>query len=505
MSDPIPHRRIFLASFVTLIAAGLGFAVRGGVLAEWGTRFGFTQHELGTITGGGLVGFGAVVLLASLITDRVGYKAILVAAFVLHGLSALVTLAATPTFDALGRGATYWCLYVGMFMFAVANGLCEAAINPLTATLYPRQKTHYLNVLHAGWPAGLVLGGLLGQAIVGRVRWEIPMMLFLVPVVAYGVMILGARFPVSEARAAGVGYATMLRELAAPLLLVLLVLHACVGYVELGTDSWITNITNSLLTGQGFLLFVYASSIMFVLRFFAGPIVERINPLGLLFCSATVACAGLLMLGAAESALAVWLAVTVYGFGKTFVWPTMLGVVGERFPRGGAVTMGAVGGVGVLSAGLLGGPGIGYEQDYFASRQLQELSPATWARYAADEESRFGPFPAIRGLDGARVGVLLDPGAAAELERSAALLREQGRTVEAIAALERWWRSEGEAEAATDRPLVARSRIYGGRMALRWTAAVPAFLALAYLLLILYFRSRGGYRPVELQGGEGAG
>ena len=499
----VPTRRIFLASFMTLIAAGVGFAVRGGILREWGNQFGFTQLELGAITGGGLVGFGLVILAASLITDHVGYKALLVLAFVLHVLSAVVTLAATPTFNTLGQEATYWCLYVGMFMFAVANGLCEAVINPLTATLYPKQKTHYLNILHAGWPAGLVLGGLLGQLIVGTVRWEVPMALFLVPVVFYGVMILGVRFPISEARAAGVGYGQMIRQLASPILLFLLLLHAGVGYVELGTDSWITNITNSILTGQGFLLFVYASSIMFVLRFFAGPIVERINPLGLLFCSAVVASVGLFMLGSVESAVLVWMAVTVYGLGKTFFWPTMLGVVGERFPRGGAVTMGAIGGVGMLSAGLLGGPGIGYKQDFYASRFLQEASTPTYERYAAQTESRFGPFPKIKGLDGAKVGVLLEPNGAAELERAVQLLEKQGRSVSAITNLAEWWQSTGQPNASVDESPVSEARIFGGRMALKWTAVVPALLAVGYLILLLYFRARGGYRQVELsEGGD---
>ncbi len=66
-----------------------------------------------------------------------------------------------------------------------------------------------------------------------------------------------------------------------------------VGYVELGTDSWISNITGNVIGSYSLLLFVYTSSLMFILRFFAGPIVHRINPLGLLFVAACFGCAGL--------------------------------------------------------------------------------------------------------------------------------------------------------------------------------------------------------------------
>ena len=107
----------------------MGFGVRAGTLAEWAGQFGFTQTDLGTITGGGLTGFGIVILLASLITDRVGYKAILLAAFLLHVLSVIITLMATPVFAASGQDAAYWCLFIGVFIFAIANGLCEAVIN----------------------------------------------------------------------------------------------------------------------------------------------------------------------------------------------------------------------------------------------------------------------------------------------------------------------------------------------------------------------------------------
>ena len=148
------QRRLFLASFITLIAAGIGFSVRSGILDDWGRQFGFTQTELGAITGSGLWGFGLAIVFFSLIADRVGYGPLMGAAFTLHALSAVTTLAATFVFQHHGKEATYWLLYAGMTLFAFANGTCEAVINPLAATLYPKAKTHYLNILHAGWPAG---------------------------------------------------------------------------------------------------------------------------------------------------------------------------------------------------------------------------------------------------------------------------------------------------------------------------------------------------------------
>ncbi len=497
--------KLMWASFLTLIAAGIGFAIRGGILKDWASQFGFTQSELGTITGGGLVGFGIVILIASQITDRLGYKPILLIACVLHILSVVVTLAATPVFHAGGKEATFQCLYWGMFMFTVANGLCEAAINPLIANIYPERKTHYLNILHAGWPAGLVLGGLLAYALVGNVRWEIPIALYAIPSVWYGLIVIGQPFPKSDVTKAGISYRQMLNEFASPVLLLLLLLQVCVGYVELGTDSWIVNITNSVLSGQGLLLFVYAAGIMFVLRFFAGPIVEKINPLGLLCASTVLGTSGLLLLGSTTSAALMWIAVTIYGFGKTFLWPTMLGVVGERFPRGGAITMGAVGAAGALSGGLLGGPGIGYKQDLHATAHLQEVSTATYERYMAPNENGFLFFPRVRGLNGQKVGVLLesdDDGwtPANTLDADYQIAADRSDIPDDLQILKTWWDDIGEPNSLADKDRVAEARIFGGQMALKLTAAVPALMFVGYLLLVLHFRAQGGYRTVELAG-----
>src|SRR5262249_51171807 len=154
---------------------------------------------------------------------------------------------------------------------------------------------------------------------------------------------------------------------------------------------------------------VYTSALMFTLRFFAGPIVERTSPLGLLFASGILGATGLTLLSRADSIAFCVLAATVYACGKTFLWPTMLAVVSEQFPRGGAITIGAIGGVGMLSAGLLGGPGIGFQQDHYASENLQEADPAVYELYKAPTENEFLGFKTT-GLDGAKVGVLEDGG-----------------------------------------------------------------------------------------------
>jgi MFS family permease len=434
---------LFWASFFTLVAAGIGFSVRGAVVGDWGTQFGFTQTELGTLTGGGLIGFGVAIIFFSFFADRFGYGKLMIVAFLLHASSAVLTFAATPVFEAYGKEAAFKCLNAGMWLFAFGNGTCEAVINPLTATLFPKNKTHWLNILHAGWPLGLILGALITlgfeEFLVG-IRWEYKLGVFLIPVLLYGIMMFNRTFPKSEAKTAGVPMSDMMKHvgmlgftlataliglalvnlldtvfdlnkpwigwvvagciwlvfavatnfsLGSWLLAFLYIMHAGVGYVELGTDSWITNITTEVLGSKtnALLAFIWTNLLMFTLRFFAGPIVHRINPLGLLFFSAAMGVVGLYCLGQDfTNSIWPWLgAVTIYGIGKTFYWPTLLGVISERFPKGGALALGISGGVGMIGAGILGGPGIGYKQDLFAVEKLQETREGekTYQHYMA--------------------------------------------------------------------------------------------------------------------------
>ena len=499
-------QRLLWAGFTAILAAGVGFSIRAGILGQWAEQYGFTMTELGTITGGGLTGFGIVILLGSLIADKVGYGTLMSAAFVTHAVSAGLTLAAGAAFASGGKDAAFQCLFWGMFLFAIGNGICEAVVNPLVAALFPSNKTHYLNILHAGWPGGLIIGGLASYFMnpdgARPVSWQIQISLFMVPVVLYGLLVLGQKFPKSEASAAGVSYGEMFGQVFAPLMIVLLIIHAMVGYVELGTDSWIGEITGAIMASKqkGLLLFVYTSGLMFALRFFAGPIVERISPLGLLFVSGLLGCAGLQLLSTATSVTLCVIAATVYACGKTFLWPTMLGVVSERFPKGGAITIGAIGGIGMLSAGLLGGPGIGFKQDYHASADLKSRSPEVYERYKAAGENKFLSYSVV-GLDGAKVGVLKDGGK--ELARANEILAKESKTDENVSKLSSWWEA-AKATADADKGPVEEAALHGGREALRLTSFVPATMAVLYLLLIFYFKAIGGYKTVHVGQQEAA-
>jgi MFS family permease len=544
--------RLLWAGFMAIAAAGVGFSIRAGILGQWAEQYGFTQTELGAITGGGLTGFGLIILLGALIADRVGYGRLMITAFAMHAVSAVLTLAAGAAFASGGKPAAFQCLFWGMFLFAIGNGIAEAVVNPLVATLFPKEKTHYLNILHAGWPGGLILGGLgsyfMNPEAAKAVSWQIQISLFLIPVAIYGVMLLGQRFPKSEASQHGVAYTDMLRQVgflsagvicvllglfikndlgqsttvaiigagiiwlgfssvvgftAGPwILAVLLLVHALVGYVELGTDSWIGKITGAIMESKqkGLLLFVYTSGLMFALRFFAGPIVHRISPLGLLCVSGVLGFIGLQLLGAATSIVLCVIAATVYALGKTFLWPTMLAVVSERFPRGGAITIGCVGGVGMLSAGLLGGPGIGFKQDYHASNQLKASDQVVYERYKAPNANSFLTFSTI-GLDGAKVGILEDGGK--EVVRAYDIMKKDPNTKpEALANQERlvqWWEG-AKPTAEADKKLVVQASLHGGRTALKLTSFVPLAMAIIYLGLILYFKARGGYSQVHIEG-----
>jgi MFS family permease len=506
--------RLFLGCFIALVATAFGFAVRGAVLQDLALELKLNNEQLGYLGGAGLYPFAISIILLSLVIDKVGYGPLMVFAFFGHTVSALMTIFAT----------SFEMLYFGTFLFALSNGTVEAVINPVVASMYDKNKTHWLNILHAGWPGGLVLGGLLaiGVSMLGGVNggstWRWQMALVLLPTAVYGILLLGQKFPVQERVRAGVSYMDMLREFGwgsgyicfflliaginqilvvtgieglsmrntalvaiaptvlfalvvkkfgRPMFVFMLLIMFLLATTELGTDSWIADIMRSVLKNAtlGTLFLVYTSFIMFVLRFFAGPIVHRISPLGLLALCAGIASIGLLWLSAAgNAALMLFLAATLYGFGKTFFWPTTLGVVSEQYPKGGALMLNAIAGVGMLAVGTLGNPAIGYMQDRAFDKQMNERSNEIYQKVVSvNKESMFKVFGEPKTLDQQKYEIL----------------------------------SQSEKDTVDEEVVKAKQ----GTLAK--VAILPAIMLICYLALIVFYRSRGGYKAEVLTGGAG--
>ena len=519
-------KRLLFAGFMAILAAGIGFAIRGAIFNDWVKAFNFTGLETGLINGAGFTGFCFGIIIGGIVVDKVGYGKLVVAAFLFHVVSAFVTFGAT---DGMSTKTAFVFLWSGTFLFAVANGTLEAVANPLVATLFPNNRTHYLNILHASWPAGMVIGGLIHSGL-ATVSWKVQLACFLIPAVVYGLLFFGQHFPKSEASAKGLKLGEMLKDvgilgsaviglfiflfvkdglgpllagftgndaffhgdswmyvsaaiggavflgfggtsrwsIGAPLLFVLFVTHTLVGAVELGTDGWIQNIEDAILQpGDGTKLFIFTSALMFALRF-CGHFIENklgLKPVGILLVCAIFAFVGLNMVSNVKSFSGALVALTVYAIGKTFFWPTMLAVASDRFPRCGAVAISIMGGLGMMSAGLVGSPGLGYAKDRFSGEVLEKTAPAVYQEYKSTTGSQWLIFKEIHGIDGQKLAKATEVAASA-------------RTPAQAAAVEAY--------------------VQGNRQTLRVDSFIPATMALIYLLMLLYFKVIGGYKPVDI-------
>jgi MFS family permease len=518
-------KRLLWAGFMAIFAAGIGLAIRGGLFAEWLRTFNFTALQVGLINGAGFTGFCFGIIIGGVIVDKVGYGKLVIVAFVFHIISAFVTFGASA---GMATQTAFVYLWTGTFIFAVANGTLEAVANPLVATLFPNNRMHYLNILHASWPAGLVFGALVSTSL-PDLSWKVKLAVFLVPTAIYGIMFMGQHFPKSEASRKGLSLGEMFRDvgiigslvigffvgffvkdglgpllqgftgndffaadskewkyisiavgvvvwlgfsglsgwsMGAGLLCILFIVHALVGAVELGTDSWIQNITGNILTPQqGQWLFIFTSALMLALRF-CGHWIEKnlkLSPVGLLFVCALCAVAGLNMVSAITTFGGAMAALVIYGIGKTFFWPTMLAVTSDRFPRTGAVAMSIMGGLGMMSAGLVGSPGLGYAKDRFAGDELQKADSAVYAEYKSSQPSQWLFFGEVNGIDSAKLGTALT--------------------------------STNRTEAET---LVVKANERGDRRTLKADAVIPIVMAIIYLGMIFYFKAIGGYKPVHI-------
>lgn len=345
--------RLFLLSCIALIAAAWVFALRASIMEDLGTAFGLDAGAVGATVGTAFLAFGISVFVGSPLCDFLGMGRLLALASVLH-VAGIAVLIFSPS---LANSVSPMTLIVAsQITVGFAHGLVEAVINPLAATIYPDNKTHKLNVLHAWWPGGIAMGGLLAFAAKDfmGLGWQTRYAFALVPAVLYGLMLVGQKFPPTERVASRVSNSEMVSECLKPAFLLLVFAMLFTASLELGPGQWVDAVLSKTVGFSGILVLVYVSMIMFVFRFFAGALAHKFSPVGLMWISSVGAGLGLVALSFATGPVLGILAATVWGFGVCYMWPTMLGIASERFPRGGALAMGLIGAAGsiVINYGL---------------------------------------------------------------------------------------------------------------------------------------------------------
>ncbi len=347
--------KLFLLSVIALVTAGIAANLRGLIAPDLQSIFFdpidklHSAEMVGSVLGVAFLGFAFSIAIGSPLLDVLGMALLLRLSSLCFILGTATVTCADPIMHATGLGV-FRIIWIGMLLSGMGWGLVETVVNPLTATLYPEDKTHRLNVLHAWWPGGLILGGLIGLGL-GKLGlgWQCKLAVVLLPAVTFGIMTLGAKFPPTERVASGVTAAAMFAELLNPMFLVWWLAMFLTAASELAPGAWVETALTRTVGMHGIWLLIYVSGLMFVMRNFAGIAAHKLSPVGLLWVSCLLASVGLVLLSIANSPVTGLLAATVWGTGVCFMWPTMLAAASERFPRGGALLMGLMGTAGTLS------------------------------------------------------------------------------------------------------------------------------------------------------------
>ncbi|MFL2484165.1 MAG: MFS transporter [Verrucomicrobiales bacterium] len=529
-ADNKPSQLLFWGCFIALITTSFGFITRMFLFddPEIVKLLGLDPAEVGKYKGIQVWPFAISIILFSLIIDKVGYKFSMIFAaacqiiWAVMGIWGLSVAGGNP---ALGADLLFW----GGLILALGNGTVEAFINPVVATMFTKDKTKWLNILHAGWPGGLVIAGIAVIVMGPETSWQIKTGIIIIPAVLYLVMLMGQTFPVQERVASGVSYRDMLREFGffgallvgfliflqldelavkvlddgtkefpyrniiligtilmvaaftfytksfgRPLMGILTVIMIPLATTEIGTDGWISGIMAGAVTFDAGWILVYTSVIMMGLRFLAGPIVHALQPLPLLIVSCILAIAGLAALSSAAGVAMIFFAATLYALGKTFFWPTMLGIVSEQTPKGGALTLNAVSGIGMLAVGVLGFPLIGAFQ---ADKEIEEV------------EKVEAPGLVQNGL--------LAVEAKTEGKMYMDVVSYDKINPEIV--------EEKLANASEEvKKAVQDARDGSAPKALMKMTIFPLSMLIAYIGIFMYFKGRGGYKPIELEVDGGA-
>ncbi len=379
----INNNRLFLASCMALIVTAMTFAIRAGILSQLNTEFALNDTQLGWVNSMAFLGFPIAMIVLGLLYNTLGARKIMWIAFIGHLIGLVLTIFA----------GGFWGLLISTFLIGFANGAVEAACNPMIADMYPDNKTTMLNKFHVWFPGGIVIGALVSQFMTKMdMGWQMQIAIMIIPTIIYGFLIFGQKFPETQELESNTG--TNIKALATPLFLFMAICMTLTATTELGTQQWVEKILGNA-GAQPMLVLAMVTGLMAVGRFFAGPIIHRLNPSGVLWISSIIATVGIVLMSMATGPM-VYVAAILFAVGVMYFWPTMIGFVGENVPATGALGMSLIGGAGMFAMSIWN-PIIGSWLDNERAAALAEGVSAEAAELAAGQATldNIAIFPAI--------------------------------------------------------------------------------------------------------------
>lgn len=331
--------KLFKLCCIALTVTAMTFAIRAGILTQLGTEFGLNNKELGWINAMAFLGFPIATMVGGALYNAMGGKKLLTIAFICHLGGIILTVAASG----------FWGLLISTFLVGFANGSVEAGCNPLVAELNPKQKTRMLNRFHVWFPGGIVIGALLSNVMTSMgMVWQIQVGIIAIPTLLYGFLLLKSQFPSVDKAVNSTLF--NFSNLFSPLYITLVACMTLTATAELGTQQWIERILGAS-GASPMIILALITGLMAVGRYFAGPIIHKLNPMGVLLASSVLASAGIFMMSQVEGNL-VYPAAILFALGVTYFWPTMLGCVAEYTPKTGPLGLSLIGGAGMFAVSM---------------------------------------------------------------------------------------------------------------------------------------------------------
>lgn len=337
--EKVNKNKVFFAACVALIVTSMTFAIRAGILKQLGLDFEITNKELGWINSMAFLGFPIAMLVGGLLYNTLGAKKLLIIAFVCHLLGLVLTIYA----------GGFWTLIISTFFIGFANGSVEAACNPMIADMYTNNRTAMLNKFHVWFPGGLVIGALVSKFMTdGGIGWQLQIATMLIPTLIYGFLVFTQKFPQSENIESNT--TENIKALKNPLFLFMMVCMTLTATSEFIPQQWVETILGSS-GASPMLVLALVTGIMALGRFFAGPIVHKLNPIGVLWMSAIITAIAIYFMSIADGSM-IYVAAALFALGVCYFWPTMIGFISEYTSKTGALGMSLVGGAGMFATSI---------------------------------------------------------------------------------------------------------------------------------------------------------